>query len=104
MKDKSLCWKCKYHTYLGNLPSEKYSDDFDKLTEREVENIACYYSVIAKSSALKPNGARKTIDTRGDGPECSLFVEGKRDKSKAKNDFTHDAGFVRGRGRISYDR
>lgn len=97
MRDKSRCWKCKYHTYLGNLSSDKYNGPFDMLTPLETENIACYYSVIEKSSALKSDGPRKTIDLRGDDPtKCNLFVEGRRDKEKAKRDFTSDEGMRRG--------
>jgi len=92
MKDKSMCWKCKYHTYMGNLPAKKLASGYEALSEGERANIACFYSVIAKSSALKPNGAKNTVDIRGDGSECALFVEGKKDIKEHKREFTRDLG------------
>lgn len=96
MRDKSMCWKCKYHTYMGNLPANKIAKGYSSLSEGEKANIACFYSVVTRSSALKPNGAKAVIDTRGEEPGCKLFVEGVRDREKAKHDFTNDEGLRRG--------
>lgn len=76
--DKKQCWECKYHTYLGNLPSGK---TFDELTELELSNIACYRSVITGETCLKRDG-KKIYDSRGDS-KCPYWQKDDRSELKA---------------------
>jgi hypothetical protein len=69
--DKAKCYKCKYHTYMGNLADNR--KPYDKLSSFERGNIACYRSVIANQSCLVAVG-RKVIDRRGDDyKNCKLY-------------------------------
>lgn len=81
-RNKELCWKCKYHTYMGNLSQGK---TFETMTELERSNIACYYSVMNNETCLKRDG-KYMRDSRGtDYSTCNKFVEEPKEKANSTN-------------------
>lgn len=74
--DKTLCAKCKYHSWFGGRPEEERRGlPIPEITLRE--RLHCYRSEYKHESCLKPVSAVDTYDIRGDGPGCLLFEEGK---------------------------
>lgn len=80
MRDKKMCWECKYHSYFGNLGKNKKL--FSDLTKSEREKIMCFYSFCENCSCLhKENG--EIVDSRGPKDEpCRLFCKGEAVDSK----------------------
>ena len=83
--NKELCWKCKYHTYMGNLGNGK---TFEKMSDLEKSAIACYYSVMKNETCMK-NVHGKLVDSRGDDyNSCSKFEpEEEEDKNSRHSTF-----------------
>lgn len=82
MRNKKQCLKCKYHSYDRPTP-----DNVSKglpPTKAELKRVICYYSVLSgKGPALKRNGSKEVIDSRGKDPNhCKLFEEGKPERKK----------------------
>lgn len=78
--DKSKCWRCKYHCYMGNLSGDK---SFDKMTDLEKGNIGCYHSVMKSDTCIKGVGKRKTDQRGNDYYNCKLFEENTVTNQKA---------------------
>ena len=55
MRDKSMCWKCKYHTYIGNLPA--------KVAALDVELRIARNDVLDKRGTLLGDERYDTIRT-----------------------------------------
>lgn len=75
MRNKKLCNKCKFHSFMG--PTPKNDLEGKDLTAVEKRNVMCYYSVLSGRGPALKNIHNYLIDRRGYDPNrCRLFEEG----------------------------